>query len=86
MTEVHSHENMALENNFELEALEMALVSEYANRATSNVHVNFYANKVSKGEELDTAEKADKDFWERNLVKIEERIEFIKGELSSLST
>lgn len=85
MTEVHSHENMALGNNFELEALEMALVSEYGNKATSKITVDFYANKVAKGQELDMAEKADKEFWERNLVKVEEKIEFIKGQLANLS-
>lgn len=86
MTEIHTHEdNFALQNNFEHEALQMALVTELSNRATADINVGFYAHKVASGQSLDTAETADRDFWERNLVKINEKIAFVEAQLADTS-
>lgn len=82
MTEIHTHEdNFALQNNFEHEALQMALVTELSNRATADINVGFYAHKIASGQSLDMAENADKDFWERNLIKINEKIAFLESQL-----
>jgi hypothetical protein len=62
-------------------ALEMAIVSESNNKATAQLNVDFYAFKMASGKELDTNEVADKTFWERNLVKIEEKLAFLQSKL-----
>lgn len=86
MTEIHTHEdNLLLDSKFDFNALQMALVSERGNLANANIHVGFYAYKVANGGELDLAEIADKDYWDNNLNKINERIAFIESQLAALS-
>lgn len=68
--------------NFRLDSLNMLLVTEKSNMATSNVHLDFYASKEAKGIELDFQEKSDKDFWEANLIKIQERMDFINEQIA----
>ena len=88
MTETHTHtheDNFALQNNFEREALQMALVTEFSNRATAEINIGFYTYKLANGQELDMAEAADKDFWERNLIKINQKIAFVEAQLANTS-
>jgi hypothetical protein len=75
--------NEALHNDFGKNALEMALVNELGNKASSSLNLDFYKFKIESGKQLDTNEIADKEFWERNLVKIEEKIEFLNAKLAA---
>lgn len=68
--------------NFRLDSLNMLLVTEKSNLATSTVHLDFYAAKEAKGIELDFQERSDKEFWEGNLIKIQERMDFINEQLA----
>jgi hypothetical protein len=84
MTEIHTHEdNLLLNSKFDFNALQMALVSERNNLANANINTGFYAHKISEGKELDMAEVADKEYWEVNTIKINEKIAFIEMQLSS---
>lgn len=74
--------NEALHNDFGKNALEMALVTELNNKASTELNIEFYQVKLGAGKELDTNEIADKEFWERNLVKINEKIEFLEFKLA----
>lgn len=74
--------NEALHNDFGQNALEMALVNELGNKASTELNLEFYQVKLDSGKELDTNEIADKGFWERNLVKINEKIEFLQAKLA----
>ena len=74
--------NEALHNDFGKNALEMALITELGNKASTELNIEFYQVKLIAGKELDTNEIADKEFWERNLVKINEKIEFLQAKLA----
>lgn len=67
--------------NFRLDSLTMLLTTEKSNVAMANIHLDFYASKEAKGIELDFQERTDKEFWENNLIKINERMAFIEAEL-----
>jgi hypothetical protein len=73
--------NEALHNDFGGTAIEMALVTELNNQSSTQLNLDFYAHKINSGKQLDSNEVADKEFWERNLVKIEEKIEFLNSKL-----
>ena len=75
--------NEALHNDFNKNAMEMALINELSNQASSTLNLDFYKFKIESGKELDSNEIADKEFWERNLVKIQEKIEFLNAKLAS---
>ena len=68
--------------NFRLDALNMLLVTEKSNAATASVHLDFYTAKEASGIELDFQEKSDKEFWEANLIKINERKAFVEEQLA----
>ena len=61
----------------------MALVNELSSKASTELNLEFYQMKLDAGKELDTNEIADKGFWERNLVKINEKIEFLNAKLGN---
>lgn len=75
--------NEALYNDFGKTALEMALISELSSQASTQLNIDFYQAKLQSGKSLDTNEIADKAFWERNLEKIEEKIEFLRAKLEA---
>lgn len=75
--------NEALHTDVAATALEMAIVTERNNQASTQLNLDFYKFKIDSGKELDSNEIADKEFWERNLVKIEEKIEFLNAKLAA---
>jgi hypothetical protein len=68
--------------NFRLDSLTMLLVTEKSNAATTGVHLDFYASKEARGIELDFQERSDKEFWENNLIRINERTAFIEEQIA----
>jgi len=70
------------ETNFRLDSLNMLLTTEKSNTANANIHLDFYAQKEAKGIELDYQERTDKEFWEANLIKINERMVFLEEQLA----
>jgi hypothetical protein len=63
--------------------LDMALSTELSNKASTELNLEFYTHKIASGKELDMAELNDKEFWEKNLVKIQEKIEFLNGKIAA---
>ena len=64
-------------------ALEMAIANELNSKASTELNLEFYNHKIASGKELDMAERSDKEFWEKNLVKIEEKIEFLNEKIAA---
>lgn len=71
-----------MSQNFRLDSLTMLLVTEKSNEATASVHLDFYASKEATGIELDFQERSDKEFWEANLTKINERKAFVEEQIA----